>query len=147
METKKEQVILSRLGEKRIDLSKVISFPKGLIGFETSRRFILFAIQEDSPFLMLQDVEESSVGLIVANPFDFVPDYALKVEDHDAAILGTSQLDELSVIVTVTIPHGEPEKTCLNLCGPVLINTVTRVGVQAPQLDSAMCRPVLLKDL
>ncbi len=147
METKKEQIILSRLGEKCIDLSKVLSFPKGLIGFETSRRFILFAIQEDSPFLMLQDVDERSVGLIVTNPFDFVPDYALKVEDHDAEILGTSRIDELSIIVTVTIPRGEPEKTCLNLCGPILINNVTRIGIQAPQLDPAMCQPILLRDL
>jgi len=147
METKTEQLIVSRLGEKLIDLDKIISFPRGLVGFETSRRFILFKIREDSPFLMLQDVDESSVGLIVTDPFDFVPGYGIKVEDHDADLLGTSIIDELSVIVTVSIPHGEPEKTCLNLCGPILINKLTQVGVQAPQLDPAMCQPFMLKDL
>ncbi len=147
METKTEQVITSRLGEKVIDLNKVISFPKGLMGFEASRRFILFRIREDSPFLMLQDVENSSVGLIVVDPFLFVPEYGVKVEDHDADLLGTSKIDELSVIVTVSIPPGEPEKTSLNVCGPILINNLTRVGVQAPQVDMALNQSVLLNDL
>ncbi|GAU09627.1 flagellar assembly protein FliW [Desulfoplanes formicivorans] len=146
METKTQQIILSRLGEKQIDLNKVIAFPRGLFGFESSRRFILCRIRQDSPFLMLQDVDNSALGLIVTDPFDFVPDYSLKVEDCDADVLGTSNVDEISVIVTVSIPHGEPEKTSLNLCGPILINTSTRVGVQAPQLDPA-CKSVLLRDL
>lgn len=147
METKTQQIIHSRLGEKQINLDKVIVFPKGLVGFETSRRFILFRIRNDSPFLMLQDVDNSGIGLIVTDPYAFVPDYSLKVEDCDAEILGTSQLNEISVIVTVSIPHGQPEKTSLNLCGPILINTVKRVGIQAPQRDPAVRQPVLLRDL
>ncbi|PIE68991.1 MAG: flagellar assembly protein FliW [Deltaproteobacteria bacterium] len=147
METKTEQVIVSRLGKKIMDPDKIITFPKGLLGFEASHRFILLQIRQDSPFLMLQDVDESSVGLVVTNPFDFVPNYALRVERHDADLLGTSNIDELSVIVTVSIPPGEPEKTCLNLCGPILINHRARVGVQAPQLDPAVCQSVFLHDL
>jgi flagellar assembly factor FliW len=96
---------------------------------------------------MLQDVDNSGIGLIVTDPYAFVPDYSLKVEDCDAEILGTSQLNEISVIVTVSIPHGQPEKTSLNLCGPILINTVKRVGIQAPQRDPAVRQPVLLRDL
>ncbi|WP_462323450.1 flagellar assembly protein FliW [Desulfoplanes sp.] len=147
METKTEQVIVSRLGERRIDLDKIISFPRGILGFETSRRFILFKIREDSPFFLLQDVDDSAIGLIVTDPFEFLPDYALKVEDCDAALLGTSNVNELSVIVTVNIPPGRPDKTSLNLCGPILINNPARVGIQAPQLDPGMCQPILLKDL
>jgi flagellar assembly factor FliW len=79
METKTQQIIHSRLGEKQINLDKVIVFPKGLVGFEKSRRFILFRIRNDSPFLMLQDVDNSGIGLIVTDPYAFVPDYSLKV--------------------------------------------------------------------
>ena len=40
------------------------------------------------------------------------------------------------MLVTVSVPHGAPEKTTLNLTGPILVNYESRVGLQVPQVDT-----------
>ena len=35
----------------------------------------------------------------------------------------------------VSIPQGHPEKTALNLSGPILINHEARLGLQVPQME------------
>ena len=147
METKKEQIIISRLGEKRIDPGKVIYFPRGLVGFEESRQFTLIQICEESPFLLLQDIETPELGLIVTDPFAFLSEYSVKVSDSDAATLQASDIKNLSVLVTVSIPPGEPANTCINLSGPILVNRVAKRGVQAPQVDPRATSRVLLREL
>jgi flagellar assembly factor FliW len=47
-----------------------------------------------------------------------------------------SNIRQLAVLVTVTIPQDKPEDTTLNLSGPILVNTEERVGLQAPQIES-----------
>lgn len=117
------------------------------MGFEESRQFTLIQIREESPFLLLQDIETPELGLIVTDPFAFLPKYSVKVGDSEAATLQASDIKHLSVLVTVSIPPGEPDNTCLNLSGPILINSVAKRGVQVPQVDSRVTSQVLLKDL
>ena len=135
MATTKTKIIQSRLGEREVDLDKVITFPRGIIGFEHLREFTLLQIKEDAPFLLLQSMEEETLGLLVADPFSFLPDYKLKISDADQKMLHATSADELAILVTVAIPPGKPEKTALNLIGPIIISYAEKLGLQSPQIE------------
>lgn len=132
---KKEVVIHSRLGEQTVDSSRVIHFPKGLIGFENRYKFALLQIREDSPFMLLQCVTDPRLGLVVTEPYSFVEDYPITIGDAEQKILRISSIRELAILVTVTIPQGRPQETTLNLTGPILVNSKSRIGLQVPQTD------------
>ena len=128
MARNKEVIIDTRLGQRSIDMDKVVRFPRGLAGFETERDFILLQIRPEAPLLILQSVHTPQVGLLVADPYSFLdksyaPVQLLQLEDPAEAVL----------LVTVSIPVGVPEQAALNLTGPIFINHKVRLGVQAPQ--------------
>ncbi len=131
----KELVIQTRLGQRSISADRIIHFPRGLIGFEQLQRFTLLQIKEDSPFLLLQSVDDPQCGLLVADPYSFMDRYEVKVGDSEQKVLKLESRENVAVLVTVTIPSGRPENTTLNLSGPVIINTQTRMGLQIPQTD------------
>ncbi len=138
-------VIQTRLGEQSIDESKIIYFPKGIIGFEDMHEFTLLQINEDAPMLILQSISEPSLGLLVADPYSFLPDYSLKVGDAEQKLLCLESPADATVLVTVTIPHGKPHLTSLNLTGPILINAHKKIGLQVPQSDAQPSHVMLEK--
>lgn len=127
--------VQTRLGLQEIDAEKILFFPRGLIGFEDLRSFTLLQLREGAPFLILQSLERPDLGLLVGDPYTFLPDYCIKVGDAEQALLHVTSANQLVVLVTVSIPHGKPENTTLNLTGPVLINHEARIGLQVPQAD------------
>lgn len=135
------------MGERTVDLSKVLHFPRGLIGFENRKEFVLLQLKEDSPFLMLQALDDPGVGLMVADPFSFTTDYEIKVADAEQKLLQVEDPSQVAVLVTVTIPRGAPERTALNLSGPILVNYGARIGLQVPQVDTKYPSKLFLNDL
>lgn len=134
----------TRLGLQRIDADKVLYFPRGLMGFEHHHEFTLLRMRDDSPFLVLQSMDDPTLGLLVADPYSFTTAYKVKVGDAEQRLLCAADVQDLSVLVTVSIPHGQPQKTSLNLVGPILINHEKRVGLQVPQTDNDFPPQVLL---
>ncbi|MEF2145077.1 MAG: flagellar assembly protein FliW [Desulfovibrionaceae bacterium] len=131
------RLIRTRLGEREIAEDAIIRFPHGLIGFENMRDFVVLQVHDDSPFLLLQSLEDSGLGLLVADPLAFVGDYGVRLDAAEKRILQVQGSETLAILATVSIPKNEPEKTTLNLSGPIVINTEARVGLQSPQIDSA----------
>jgi len=136
MAKKQERVIQSRIGSLSIPPERVIHFPRGLIGFEQEREFTLVQIREDSPFLILQSMNDPRLGLMVADPYSFIQDYDVVVGEAERKILRIDNIRQVLVLVTVTIPPGKPQNTTLNLTGPVVVNMQVRVGLQVPQVDA-----------
>ena len=133
MESRKE--IDTRLGRQVVEMDKVIHFPRGIIGFEDRKQFTLLQIRPEAPFLVLQSMDDPGLGLLVADPYGFLPEYALKIGDAEQKILQVEKREDLAVLVTVAIPPGRPEETVLSLTGPILINYAAKIGVQVPQTD------------
>jgi flagellar assembly factor FliW len=141
-----ERTLQTRLGKVSVDPARVIRFPRGIIGFEDRKEFTLLQIKPDSPFLMLQCVSHPELGLMVADPFAFLKDYEVKVGNAEQRILHLENIRQVAVLVTVTIPKGRPEETCLNLTGPILVNYAARIGLQIPQVDSKYPGRYFIKD-
>jgi flagellar assembly factor FliW len=125
------------MGQFSIPVENILVFPRGLIGFESQREFTLIRVKDDSPFLILQSLADPGLGLLVTDPFVFLPDYKISVGDAELKLLKLESLAQTAVLVTVTIPHGHPEQTTLNLSGPIVINHEAKLGLQIPQVESA----------
>ena len=134
----------TRLGMQKVTLDQVLRFPKGLIGYEDKRDFVLLRIREGVPFLVLQSLETPSLGLMVADPYQFLENYSIKISDAEQHMLNLTSQEQASVLVTVTIPPGNPEETCLNMVGPIVINHEARVGLQVPQIDPVQSAKIFL---
>ncbi len=132
----KVKVIESRLGRREVRTDRIIHFPRGIIGYEEVREFTLLQIQENAPLHVLQSMERPGLGLLVADPFVFLPDYSLHVGEAEQKLLQADSATDLAVLVTASIPPGKPEETALNLLGPIVINHRAHLGLQAPQTDS-----------
>ena len=94
----------TRLGTRRIDPDKIIEFPRGLMGFEDQREFTLLQLREDAPFLVLQSLQDPELGLLVGDPYAFLPEYRIKIGDAEQNMLQVKTAGELAVLVTVSIP-------------------------------------------
>lgn len=143
----KEIKVQTRLGEQKVSLDRVLRFPRGLIGYEDKRDFVLLQIREEVPFLVLQSLEDPGLGLMVADPYSFVDDYSIRLSDAEQHMLNVDRPGQVSVLVTVSIPAGKPEDTCLNLIGPVVINHEARIGLQVPQSEGTHPAKVYLNKM
>lgn len=123
----------TRLGRRAIDPSKIITFPRGLAGFEGEHEFTLLQIRPDAPLLILQSMNRPEVGLLVADPYSFLSSYPLMLGEAEKQLLKLEQPKDAAILVTVTIPEGKPEDAVLNLSGPIVINEASKLGIQVPQ--------------
>ncbi len=60
----------------------------------------------------------------------------MTLENLDRKTLKIENVKQLAILVTVTIPQSKPEDTTLNLQGPIVINTLARIGLQVPQVEA-----------
>ncbi|MFP4168551.1 MAG: flagellar assembly protein FliW [Desulfonatronovibrionaceae bacterium] len=147
MESGQMMDIPSKVGRIKIDRERIIHFPRGLVGYPQLRQFVLIQLRENSAFLLLQSVDNHQMGLFVVEPFGFVPDYQVQVGSTEEKILKVRRIDDLTILVSVSIPPGKPEETALNLAGPVLVNKKKKIGLQVPQLLLGKPAQVYVRDL
>lgn len=133
MEQKQEREIDTRLGRRVVDMARVIHFPQGLVGFEEEREFVLLQLRPDAAMLILQSMKTPQLGLLVADPYSFIDSFKPVVGEAEMALLQLNSLDDAAILVTVSIPNGQPDNATLNLSGPVIINHQARIGMQVPQ--------------
>jgi len=122
-------------GLKDVDARQKITFPLGLLGFETLQEYVLLDA-ERQPFYWLQSVDVEQVAFVLINPFLFKPDYELDVNDNEMKEIGiTDPKTEALIFSVVTIPQDGSPMTA-NLQGPLIINRNTRIGIQAVLTDT-----------
>lgn len=121
------QVRTTRFGTVEIADDRVITFPRGLLGFSEHKRFCLLEPAEDSAFFWLQSVEDPTLAFVVTDPSFFVPEYSVPIRAEQMGELGMSKLEDAQVFVIV----NKVDQTLTgNLQGPLVINTLTRNGEQ-----------------
>lgn len=119
-------------GEIDLDDSKVITFEKGLFGFEEYTKYALMYDSdtgESTAIKWLQSVEEPGLALPVIIPTLVKPDYDPIVEDGVLDVLGDWNENNISVLVTMTVPSDLKAMTT-NMKAPIIINTESMKGIQ-----------------
>ena len=110
------QINTKWFGTVEIDAAKVITFEKGLIGFEDCSRFAIVYETEDKkekPIMWLQSLDEQALALPIIKPEYIVDEYAPDVEDELVYKLGENvKSDDLMIFVTMTVPSDLTKMTC-----------------------------------
>jgi len=119
----------SRFGEVDLENEKIINFPYGVIGFESSTQFVVLDFLDKSPLKWLQSVNEPSLAFVVCDPWYFFKDYDPKIQDEETKELKISDKDELMLLTVVSVPN-DISKTSLNLISPIVINSTKLIGKQ-----------------
>ena len=121
------EVRTTRFGVIEIAEDRVITFPRGLLGFPGHTRYCLLEPGEDACFFWLQSLDDPELAFVVTDPSLFVPDYSVPIRPEQMAELGLSRLEDSQVFVIV----NKVDQTLTgNLQGPLVINTLTRTGEQ-----------------
>lgn len=116
-------------GKIQYDENKIITFNKGLPGFEDLRKFIIVDLDEYEPFKLLHSLESDEVAIVVTSPYEFYENYEIEIKEETLKHLNIKNKSEVLVIVTVTL-NSDVRKITMNLQGPIVINTSTNLGEQ-----------------
>ena len=124
-------VMTKVFGEITIDDDRIITFPKGIIGFPDLTEFALLHDSEkgSDSIHWLQSIQEPGFAMPVMDPLSVCPDYNPEVDDELLKHLGELNPEELLVLVTVTVPKDLTQMS-VNLKGPVIIDAVGRKATQ-----------------
>lgn len=116
-------------GVKEYEDKDIITFNKGLPGFLDLKKFIIFQVEENEMFSILQSIEDENIGLVVISPFSKFEDYEFKLSDEKIEELKITIPEDVIVLNTVTL-HSEIEEITTNLKAPIVINIKERLGEQ-----------------
>mgnify|MGYP003584478220 CR=1 FL=1 len=123
-------VFTSRFGDIEINKEEIIVFPNGVLGFEEMKKYIILKMDEDNPLMWLQSLEEPALAFVIINPYEFRDEYEVELNEDDVKLLKIDKPEDVKLYSIVVVPHGEPAKMTANLQGPVVINSLTRLGKQ-----------------
>jgi len=125
--------VTSRFGKFEYRPEEIITFPRGIIGFEGVREFVLMPLGE-TPFRVLQAVDGSGLAFIVIEPRAFLDDYE---------VAAANDLEEVAIYCIVTVPN-DPAQMTANLRAPLVIDNAQRHGHQVILEESYPIRFPLL---
>ncbi len=121
------EVRTTRFGVIEIADDRVITFPKGLLGFAEYRRYCLLEPGEDACFFWLQSLDDPGLAFVVTDPSLFVPDFTVPIRQEQLDELGLKSLADAQVFIIV---NKVDQQLTGNMQGPLVINTLTRTGEQ-----------------
>ena len=117
----------SRFGPVDVEPTRILTFPKGILGFPRYTRYVLLEADEDSSFWWLQSVDAPDLAFVVTDPALFVPTYRVPVRNEQLAEMGLSTLDAAQVLVIV---NKRGRTLTGNLQGPLVVHLTECTGVQ-----------------
>ena len=121
----------TRFGELEIADSSVITFNKGIPGFEESKKYVLIPADDkgETPFFFLQSIDREEVNFFLVDPFSFFKEYDIKLEEQMVDHLELESPTDALVLTTVTA-KGEIKDATTNLKAPLVINNNRQLGMQ-----------------
>ncbi|MBM4108578.1 MAG: flagellar assembly protein FliW [Phycisphaerae bacterium] len=121
------EVRTTRFGVIEIADDRVITFPKGLLGFAECRRYCLLEPGEDACFFWLQSLDDPGLAFVVTDPALFVQDFSVPIRQEQLDELGLASLTDAQVFIIV---NKVDQQLTGNMQGPLVVNTLTRTGEQ-----------------
>lgn len=123
----------------------LITFPRGLFGFEEERQFLLIPFPGEGALYSLQSVRTPALAFVAVDPFSLLPDYAPELQPAELEELGVSERTDLffCALCAVKSPAGD---STINLRCPIAINGKTRQAMQVILEDCRYGMRHLLRD-
>lgn len=122
------KTVRTRFGDVEYHPDKTIHFPKGLLGFESLREFMVMPAESEDPLICLQSLEDPQVAFLMVDPQRYFPEYRVDIGGQEAWGLGLEQDDAYCILTMITV-HPDQSVT-LNLVAPVLYAPRTQRALQ-----------------
>ena len=136
------KIVTRDFGEVEIDESTIVTMPKGIIGFEDSKRYTLLSpLGEDTFPMWLQAVDTTEPCFLVYDPWQIYPDYKFEIDDEIQSELKVEESDSIRLLAVAIVPD-DYKKTTINLRCPIIINTKNNVAGQTILEDYEFKYPV-----
>ncbi len=118
----------------------IVSFPRGLFGFDHERRFLLVEQAHLKPLVFLQSLNTRELCFLTMPALAILPPYKLKVAAEDLETIGLLDGAQPAIGTDVAclaiVRLKEEGGVTANLLAPVVISLKSRRGVQAIAPDS-----------
>ena len=122
----------TRFGVVDLDEKRIITFPAGLLGFSSYKRFALLQPNDEGVFYWLQSLESPELAFVVSDPTLWVSGYEASIRREQMDELALANLDDAQVFVIVN-KYGQT--LTANLQGPLVINLVNQKAMQLVLAD------------
>lgn len=117
------------VGEVEINNNEIITFKDGLLGFKEYRQYVILPLNDETPFLTMQCIEEPALAFIVMSPFDFKKDYEFELSAEVIAALEIQGEEQVELYSILVIPEKMMDMTA-NLKAPIVINIQNKQAKQ-----------------
>jgi len=107
----------------------ILTFPKGLLGFEKLSTYRLVEPRDAYPLKFLQSTEAEDVSFICIDPVAVKKDYEVPLGEEEAQALNL-QSPEHALILTLVVVPEDPRQMTTNLAGPLVVNVKSLQGRQ-----------------
>lgn len=136
----------SRFGAVELTQEDILTFPEGLIGFNSFNRFVLLDDPNDELFAWLQSCDDPDIAFPVLEPELFTVNYSIEMTKHDLEALKMPSMERARVFTIVTIPD-DPTQMTANMKAPIVINVPNKIARQCVLQDSqlAIREPIFAK--
>ncbi|WP_088070588.1 flagellar assembly protein FliW [Gottfriedia luciferensis] len=116
-------------GEVVIQQENILTFPKGIPAFEDEKQFIILPLDEKTPFSILQSTKTSNLAFVIGDVFSLFPEYDIELSQNAVEVLELSNSEDAIVYCIITVKEPFMQSTA-NLQGPIVINSVKKIGKQ-----------------
>lgn len=116
-------------GIREYQQEDIITFNKGIPGFEGLRKFILFTVEDNNIFSILHSIEDETIGIILVSPFNVDKNYEFNLDDEIVSSLKINNPSQVLVLNTVTL-NSDIKNITVNLKAPIVINNELKLGEQ-----------------
>lgn len=121
-------------GEQDADPESILTFPKGMPGFENLTRYKLFHEDKDQPVVhFLQSVDDPNVSFSVVDPALLGLNYQFVLTDKEEQLLKLESADDIMVLLIAYKPQPNTDAKAnisANIDGPIVLNVRSRLGMQ-----------------
>lgn len=125
----------TQFGMQEVDPESILTFPKGMPGFEGSTRYKLFHDDQEQQVVVhwLQSIDEPDVAFALVDPAVFGLNYEFVLTDEEEQLLKMESVDDIAVLLIAYKPQPDADSKAninANINGPIVLNTRARLGMQ-----------------
>jgi flagellar assembly factor FliW len=121
------EIKTTRFGVITVDEQRLMTFPRGLLGFPSHQRFALVQTGQGNYFFWLQSIDDASLAFVVTDPTTFFKDYEVPMRDET---LGDLEFSDLKFAQVFVICNKIGDWLTGNLLGPIIVNSENRIAQQ-----------------
>ena len=109
---------------------ELVTFPEGVFGFPHLKQYLPLGLDDgDGSLLLLQSVEDPKIAFFLINPPAILEAYHPILRPEELSFLQVENSNELSYY-SICVVHSDYLENTVNLKCPLVINPVTRQGMQ-----------------